>query len=63
MKDSLKVSLSAANKLMWASLTIAITLILFEPSAEKATILGVSIDRSRLLVLGPAALLAVLLAR
>ena len=62
-EDSFKISISHANTLTWVSLTISASLLLLDPAAEQLDILGLSVDRGRLLFVAPIALASVLLAR
>lgn len=63
MLDSFKASLAHANRFMWAAFVLSISVLLLDPTKDQMDILGISIDRTRLLIAVPIALVSILLAR
>jgi hypothetical protein len=61
--ESIKPSVSLVGKLMWAVFALSTVLLLLDPTVESVEILGISTARSRLVVVGPVAIVGMLLAR
>lgn len=63
MISNFKATLSFVHKLMWTIITVSITLLLIDPNEATTTILGITVVRSILTIVGPLLILGLILAR
>lgn len=63
MLEGYKSSLSYINKLMWTVLSLSLGILLLDSSATKINVLGLSFDQSLITIIGPVAILGLLLVR
>lgn len=63
MLEGYKTSLSYINSLMWILLSVCAGLILLDPTSSKINLLGFSFDQSLSSIIGPVAIVVLLLVR
>ena len=63
MTDGFKQSLTQINNLMWVALSLSFSLLLLDFSKPDLTILGISVSSTRILIVGPIALVCIFLMR
>ena len=63
MTDGFKQSLSQINTIMWVTLSLSVSLLFLDVNNPSPTILGISVNGSRLLVIAPIALVGLLVIR
>ena len=63
MTDGFKQSLSQINTIMWIILSVSVSLLFLDLNNPNLTILGISVNSSRLLVIAPIALVGLFVVR
>ena len=63
MIDGFKQSLSQINSIMWVALSLSLSVLILDPGTENIAILGISVNRSRLIIVVPVVLNGLLLVR